>query len=62
MKYNVGDVKYTKKTIKDIPYNTQVVIMAVTKKGRKTFVDIQDDDGNKAVNIHANVYLRNRRR
>lgn len=61
MKYNVGDIMYTKKPIKNISQNAQVVITYVNKIGRDAEVDIKDIHGNTADKVSVKKLRRKRR-
>lgn len=44
-KYKVGDRYYMRKSYKGLAPNAEVVIVRVDKKGRHTWVDVQDVNG-----------------
>ena len=61
MKYNIGDIMYTKKAVQGIPENTQVVIFDRRKKGSDTEIKIKDGKGT-ATGWVSKICVRKRRR
>lgn len=61
MKYNCGDTMYTKKRIGLIPENAKVELNKVKKNGRKTYVEIEDINGNIVENVSVKKLRKKRR-